>query len=83
MENTITDKSPEAKKQIRQKIAHGEDVYLKNTIDGVVIRITKYNDYNWAKSKDEREYRIVYTSDLIDESIQEANEITKAEYDNY
>jgi hypothetical protein len=83
MENLITYKSPEANMQIRQKIATGENVYLKNTISGVVIRISRYNDFNWAKSKDEREYRILYSSNLIAETIQEANEISKAEYENY
>jgi hypothetical protein len=37
----------------------------------LVIRISIYNDFNWAKSKDEREYRILYSSNLIDETIQE------------
>ena len=83
MENSIPYKSPEANKQIRQKIASGENVYLKNSILGVVIRITRYNDFNWVKSKDEREYRILFSSSLIDETIQEANEISKAEYENY
>jgi hypothetical protein len=83
MENSITYKSPEAKIQIRQKIANGENVYLKNSISGVVIRISGYNDFNWAKSRDEREYRISYLSNLIDETIEEANEISKAEYENY
>ena len=76
-------KSPEAKTQIRQKIAHGENVYLKNSMSGLVIRISRYNNFNWAKSKDEREYRILYSSNLIEETLQEANEISKAEYDNY
>lgn len=83
MEKLITNRSPEANRQIRQKIASGENVYLKNLVNGVVIRITRYNDFNWAKSKDEREYRILYSSDLMDEAIEEAEEITKAEYDNY
>ena len=83
MENLMTHKSPEANKQIRQKIVQGENVYLKNSASGVVIRISRYNDFNWAKSKDEREYRILFSSDLIDESIREANEISKAEYENY
>jgi len=83
MENLIALKSAEAKNQIRQKITNGENVYLKNSNIGVVIRISGYNDFNWAKSKDEREYRILYSSNLIDETIQEANEISKAEYENY
>jgi hypothetical protein len=83
MENLITNRSPEANIQIRQKIATGEKVYLKSLINGVVIRITRYNDFNWAKSKDEREYRILYSSDLMNETIEEAKEITKEEYDNY
>lgn len=83
MEYLITKKSPEDDGQIRQKILRGENVYLKNSVDGVVIRITNYNNFNWAKSKDEREYRIVYSSDLIDETIEEANEISKEEYENY
>ena len=83
MENLNSYKSPEANIQIRQKIAQGENVYLKNSISGVVIRISRYNDFNWAKSKDEREYRILYSSNLIDETIQEANEISKVEYENY
>ena len=83
MENLTIYKSPEANIHIRQKIATGENVYLKNSISGVVIRISRYHDFNWAKSKDEREYRILYSSDLIDETIQEANEISKAEYENY
>lgn len=83
MENLITNKSPEASIQIRHKIVTGENVYLKSLSNGVVIRITRYNDFNWAKSKDEREYRILYSSNLMDETIQEAKEITKEEYDNY
>jgi hypothetical protein len=83
MENLINYKSPEAKVQIRQKIVNGENVYLKNSISGVVIRISGYNDFNWAKSRDEREHRILYSSDLFDETIEEANEISKAEYENY
>ena len=79
----MTVKSPEAENQIRQKIAQGKNVYLKNSISGVVIRISRQNEFNWAKSKDEREYRIIFSSDLIDETIQEANEISKGEYDNY
>jgi hypothetical protein len=83
MENLIANKSTEANIQIRQKIANGENVYLKNSTSGVVIRISGYNDFNWAKSKDEREYRILFSSNLIDETIQEANEISKAEYENF
>jgi hypothetical protein len=83
MENLITNRGPEGNIQIRHKIATGENVYLKSLINGVVIKITRYNDFNWAKSKDEREYRILYSSNLMDETIQEAKEITKEEYDNY
>jgi len=83
MENLLTGKSPEVKIKISQKIAQGENVYLKNSGSQVVIRISRYNDFNWAKSKDEREYRILFSSDLIDETIREANEISKAEYENY
>jgi hypothetical protein len=83
MENLITHRSPETNIQIRHKIATGENVYLKSLISGVVIRITRFNDFNWAKSKDEREYRILYSSNLMNETIQEAKEITKEEYDNY
>jgi hypothetical protein len=83
MENLVANKSTEANIQIRQKIANGENVYLKNSTSGVVIRISGYNDFNWAKSKDEREYRILFSSNLIDETIQEANEISKAEYENF
>ena len=83
MENLNIIKSPEANLQIIQKITSGENVYLKNSMSGVVIRISRYNDFNWAKSRDEREYRILFSSSLIDETIQEANEISKAEYENY
>jgi hypothetical protein len=76
-------KSPEANMQIRQKIALGKNVYLKYSMSGVVIRISGFNDFNWAKSKDKREYRVLYSSNLIDKTIQEANEISKSEYENY
>jgi hypothetical protein len=83
MENLITNRSPEANMLIRHKIAAGENVYLKNLLNGVVIRITRYNDFVWAKSKDGREYRILYSSNLMNETFEKAEEITKAEYDNY
>ena len=83
MRNSIEYKSPEVNNLIRQKIASGENVYLKNSISGVAIRITRFNNFTWAKSRDEREYRILFSSTLIDETIQEANEISKAEYENY
>jgi hypothetical protein len=83
MENLIMTRGSEANIEIRHKIATGENVYLKSLINGVVIRITRYNDFNWAKSKDQREYRILYSSNLVDETIREAQEITREEYDNY
>ncbi len=59
-----------------------EPVYLLNTFEDIALRTEPPNKY-FAKPKGLYEYPIAYNTDLVVETLLEANEITKEEYDKY
>lgn len=69
-------------KNIINKIVKKQDVYLKSS-EGCVIKIPANNTVYHVKFKNAPEYTIEGTTDLACETLLEANEITKQEYDNY
>jgi hypothetical protein len=59
-------------------------VYFKNTIAKVVIRSTSgANGKFYVKGHRRDEYEIAYWTNLVYETILDANEITKKQYENY
>jgi hypothetical protein len=59
-------------------------VYFENAIAKVAIRSTSgANGKFYVKGHKREEYEIAYWTNLVYETILDANEITKKQYDNY
>lgn len=67
---------------IINKITNREEVYLSNS-EGCVVKIPVNENVYYVKFKNAPEYTIKRTTILACETLLEANEITKQEYDNY
>jgi len=59
-----------------------EPVYLLNTFENIAMRTEPGNKY-FAKPKGLDEYEVKSSTDIVMETMFEANEITKAQYDKY
>jgi hypothetical protein len=61
-----------------------QPVYFINTIDKSVIRSTTgENGKFYIRRHGRKEYEIAYWTNLVYETISEANEITRKQYENY
>ena len=76
----VTTKSNE---KIFDKLRSGQEVFLKNTLNAVAIRIEPDNVHYFIKSIGLDEYSISRAHDLVCDTILEANEISKEEYSHY
>ena len=72
-----------ASEKLLDKLRNGEEVFLKNTLSAVVIRIEPDNVHYFVKSIGLDEYSISRTTELVSDTILEANEISKEEYNQY
>jgi hypothetical protein len=61
-----------------------QPVYFKNAIDKAVLRSTTgKNGKFFIKRHGKDEYEIAYWTNLVFETISDANEITRKQYENY
>ena len=59
-----------------------QTVYLLNTFEDIAMRAEPDGSY-FAKPKGLDEYEVKHNTDIVAETLLEANEITKAQYDKY
>ena len=76
----VTTKSNE---KIFDKLRNGQEVFLKNTFNDAAIRIEPDNVHYFVKYLGLDEYSISRSHDLVCDTILEANEISKEEYNQY
>jgi hypothetical protein len=69
--------------KIRPRIGK-QDIYLLNTFDGCVLKIPIQPEVKYAmKFKGGTEYRVEPSANIVYDTLSEANEITKEEYEKY
>jgi len=69
-------------REIVNKIGN-EVVYLMNTSHGIVVKIVPLHQNWYAKNKGGDEYEIHCSTNLACETLMQANQITKYDYESY